>query len=184
MDYNAAIEALKEVERHGFKAIIAGGWLRDRLNGVEAKDLDIFVLGVHNREDFPFSQQSYVALYDDMRYFGRYDDSVMREDVLGVLKYKSKMIDHVLMKTYTAREVIYNFDVSVCQIWAELEGDRLKVYATQDYMDYVNYGIIYVYTNIPTCESHLERVRLKYNTELIPSTFNNSPIVDMGYLDE
>lgn len=168
--------------RNSGKAVVAGGWVRDKLNGIEPKDMDIFVMS--GNRDLIEHDLELNGFYGNARYFGNYENCDMRDDVEGVLQYHRLGMDIVFMEQFDIEEVVENFDVSVCQIWAELEDDSLVVYASRDYMDYKERGIIYQYSDIPTTDDHLNRIRAKYGTELTQIKSHEVERVRIGVLNE
>lgn len=168
-------EVLFKLNQYGLEAIVAGGYVRDMLLGIESKDVDYFILNSHDGardivESSTFGTRS--------QYYGNYENNDMRDDVIGVTKIKSKNIDFVYMKT-DLESTLYNFDVSICQCLIKLVGDNLVVYATKDFLEWQTSGIIYRYVNIPTSHCHLTRIKNKFNVELTESNNSNSPIVEV-----
>ncbi len=186
--FDDCVNILQTLKEDCIDAIVAGGWIRDKLNGVEPNDLDIFVLG--NPDRYEVEQAvSYCDFHqwnDCPKYYGNYNDCDMRDDVVGVAKYKERDLDIIIMKQRCPIEVISNFDVSVCQLYGILNGDKIDVYASSDYMDFLNDGTVYEYTNIPTSEDHLDRVRAKYKTELTPKVIvpENVVVQKIGVISE
>lgn len=182
--YDDCLKLLKALNSQpGINAVVAGGWVRDKNNGIEPKDIDIFVMN-GNRSFVSYTMEREGFYHDTPRYYGNYEECDMRDDVEGVLKYKDYDLDIIFMEQDDVEDVILNFDVSVCQIWAQLEGDELVVYATQDYLDWIEKGIVYQYTDIPTTEDHLDRVREKFDVELTPKLSGDMVVVKLGVLDE
>lgn len=166
------VNVLQTLKDGCIDGIVAGGWIRDKLNGVEPKDLDIFVLGEPDRHHVEVTMMNcdFHTWNDTPHYYGNYENNDMRDDVVGVTKYKERDLDIIIMKQDSPIEVISNFDVSVCQLYGVLNDGKIDVYATADYMEFLDNGTIYEYTNIPTSEDHLDRVRAKYGKDLTPKT--------------
>ena len=165
------VNVLREINNiPGTQAYVAGGWVRDKLNGFEPKDIDIFVTGVSTHTEVR-NRLMYAPGYflEAPKYYGNYQECDMREDVRGVLKYKDSELDIIFMSQLDIVHVIDNFDVSVCQVYGELNEDgEIDVYASKQYLDWIERGIIYRYTNVLTTQDHLDRVQHKFNTELTP----------------
>lgn len=182
--YDDCVKLLKSLNKQpGIDAVVAGGWVRDKLNGLEPKDIDIFVMD-GNQQFVKYTMEREGFFHDTPRYYGNYENCDMRDDVEGVLKYKDYDLDIIFMEQLDIEEVVENFDVSVCQVWAVLEGDDLVMYASKDFMDWKEKGIIYQYTDIPTTEDHLNRVREKYDVELTPKLSGDMEVVKLGVLSE
>lgn len=183
------LETLNELDN--CEACIAGGWLRDKLNGVQPKDVDVFVCGEITRGEIEnslfFKYIGSPSLMLTPKYYGNYEECDMRDDVVGVLKYEKVNLDIIRMSSKNVEDIIDNFDVSVCQIYGKLnELGQIDVYVSRQYMDWVDHGIIYHYTNIPTSESHLNRVREKYNVDLTPVKYKHGQmeVVKIGTITE
>lgn len=185
MSVGKVINHLQKLNTNGVTAFVAGGWVRDYMNAVKPKDIDIFVVG--NGVTVDELKSIDIDYFGITRTFGNSEssgNSGMREDVVGVVKYDDLDVDIVVMKAPTMEDVVNNFDVSICQIVGVLEGDTISVYATDDYLDWGRKGVIYHYTDIPTTENHLERVRKKYNVELTEILARKMPLVKIGELYE
>ncbi len=173
---------LEILERMGLEVYIAGGFVRDILNGIEPKDIDIFVIG----SDGSKCATTVATINDQYQesgcsWYTNYGNSVVREEVQSIFKVGEEL-DIVFMqpsyyhqigflnfvvKNYEITDAVLDFDVSICGCYAELneEGD-LDIFVTEDYMDWVDKGVIYRYTNIPTTDGHLQRVADKFKTPL------------------
>lgn len=161
---------LKRLNDYSIPGFVAGGWIRDMVNGIEPKDIDIFVPNGYETFHRQIRSCLMYEVIEHPRYYPNYQDFDMRDDVIGVLKYKQSDIDIIIMDHHSVEDIIFNFDVSVCQIYGKLGDSGIDVFASEDYLDWVQRGIIYKYTDIPTTENHLERVRSKFNVELTPKT--------------
>lgn len=169
---------LNSLKVNGYTAYVAGGWIRDIDNGIEPKDVDFFVVDDIDYMDVRdcLVADGYVRM-DASRYHSNYGG--MRDDVDGVIKCHGSGIDVVMMNSGSIEDTCLNFDVSICQIYCKLDdnGD-LVVYVSKDYLDWVNDGIIYKYTNILTTENHLSRIKAKFNVDLIPKISDSIEMVE------
>lgn len=164
-------------------AFVAGGWVRDKMNCVEPKDVDIFVVG--NGVSVESVKSINLDYFGITQTFGNSEgsgNSGMRDDVIGVLKYDDIDVDIVVMRSTTVDGVVSNFDVSICQVVGLLEGDKISVYATDDYLDWGRKDVIYQYIDILTTQRHLDRVRVKYDVELTPVDSRVQPLIKIGEL--
>lgn len=176
------IELLNKLNKgcNGFKAYVAGGWLRDIDNGIDPKDADIFICPTQE-EEIPHE-----LVYDLTRNFKtetirsfhpNYEGGQMREDVSYVIK--CDVYDMVVMHT-RIEETIRNFDVSICQIYGFVEDGEIKCVNTRQYDDYKLNNIIWQYDDIKTTDNHIERVKEKFPNTTFKTmssegvTFNNS----------
>ena len=178
-------DILNILTKNGIDAFVAGGWVRDMFFGIEPKDIDIFVnkgsTAVSERVNVEHILNSY-QYASNGKWYPNYEHNDMRDDVEGVIKYVSSGLDIVLMKTDTIEDVISNFDVSICQIYAKLIDGKLMMFASKDFMDWGSRKLIYQYTDIPTSDSHLERVRAKFNTELVGKKSGGMVMMEIGEL--
>lgn len=172
------LKALNENPNH--KAFVAGGWLRDVLNGVTPKDIDIFVVGENLTLDNVKSLNP--TQFSMVRTMHNSGNSNFRDDVIGVNQFPEHGVDVICMRVNTVEQVVENFDVSICQIAGVLNGDHIDVYATDDYLDWGRKHVIYQYTDIPTTDNHLDRVRAKYNVELTEATSKPVSLIKIGEL--
>jgi len=163
-DITGIIMFLESLKAKGITAYLAGGWLRDQDNGIETKDVDIFLTG----SDHGVRWKVEDMLHYDSSYYGNYNKCDMRDDVIGVLKSEKQGVDVILMEQESIVDIIDNFDTSICQIYGELVDSKLKVYASKEYLDWKDKGIIYAYIDIPTSQDHLDRVEAKFNVKMTP----------------
>lgn len=182
-----AKEVLRDLKNCGYEAYVAGGFIRDILNGIAPKDVDVFITGqVDGSVSAKVLQRQHGG-----RWFRNYGDMDMRDDVHGVLKVDDTL-DIIMMEsfkpnatligpnTYDIYDTVKNFDVSICGCFGKLVGDGLEVYVTDDYLDWKDKGIIYHYTNIMTTQNHLDRIKNKFNVELTPKEMPDS--MNFNYL--
>ena len=170
--YKQAVVLLKELRSRGLDAAICGGWIRDIDNNITPKDIDICVLGV--TED---SNPDIIIEGETGTCFPNYGGMNMRDDVACVIKYYNTDVDIIIMKPDTWEEVTGNFDVSICQIICKLDDDDvMHVFASDSYLGYKKGGPILRFLTIPTCDSHVQRVRDKFGklsfTKEIDNTLN------------
>lgn len=157
-DLKRAKELLEILGDAGFDAAIAGGWVRDIDNNIQPKDVDICILGDVDEDSLP-----YLGLTDTGSWYPNYGGMRMRDDVKGVIKYDMDDVDIILMKPHSWEQVTGNFDVSVCQILAKLNSrGELEVYASDSYKAFKNGAPILRFLTVPTCDSHVQRVRDKF----------------------
>ena len=154
---------LTDLRSIGFKAFVAGGYVRDKLLGKETKDIDIFVLQDYTR--YWSTVLDMFGMKDRARVIGNYGDMCFREDVEVLIKVDNLNLDILHMKSETIEDVLINFDTSICQCYGVVEDGRLVYYVSEDFMDYINNNIVYKYTNIPTTDDHLKRVKAKIGVE-------------------
>lgn len=171
-DVDGIIKYLEDLESKGITGYLAGGWLRDNDNNIPTKDVDIFITNSDHDTRFEIEDM----LHYKAKYHGNYGDSDMRDDVVGVVCSERQGVDVVLMEQDSIVDIIDNFDVSICQIYAELVDGKLEVYASKEYLDWKEKGIIYSYTNIPTSQDHIDRVEAKFKVELTPIDSNKNKI--------
>jgi len=146
---------MMKLHQAGYRAYIAGGYLRDLDNSITPKDVDIFVVGCTTDQVLDnilsISRTIVNTAYPCKNYGG------MRDDVLGFIKMES--MDIICMKSTTIESVVLNFDASLCHIYSTIEGD---VYISQDYAEYVKHGKWFMYNDIITTYSHGARIVDKY----------------------
>lgn len=104
------------------------------------------------------------GLLSNSQWFGNSESgSNMRSDVIGVKKYRAEDLDFIFMDANSWKDVTHNFDVSICQIMCRLEDDKLNIYASDSYMSYKRgEGSILRFFPIPTCDSHVARIKAKF----------------------
>ena len=94
---------------------------------------------------------------------GKSSGSNMRDDVIGVQKYWDEELDYVFMGADNWPQITENFDVSICQIICCFEDEKLNIYASDSYMAHKRgEGDILRFYNIPTCDSHVARIKAKF----------------------
>lgn len=165
------IEFIESLKAKGMKGFLAGGWLRDQDNGIDTKDVDIFIVDADDSTRWDVS-----PMISYTKYYGNYGECEMRDDVVGVLQSEKNGVDVVMMEQDCIVEIINNFDVSICQIYGEVIDGKLEVYASKEYLDWKEKGIIYQYTDIPTSQDHIDRVEAKFNVKLTPINSNTNKI--------
>lgn len=173
LKFEDCIKILKTFKYHNIDAFISGGWLRDNLNNIIPKDLDIFINNSELIYDImscfdKTEYKSYPETYSNHLY------SNMREDVISVIKYEELNLDFIIMKNTTCEGVVSNFDTSICQIYAKLSDDEktLDVFVSNEFLEYIKNRIIYLYTNIDTSEDHINRIKSKFfNATFIEKEF-------------
>lgn len=184
------IDYLKNVlfateEATGYPSAIGGGYLRDLDYGIESKDLDVFIIAlpmsseldlISNMQEVVDSKietldlslrmsglVDYSVLTKDPRWFQNSPSgSNMRDDVVGVKKYYCSDLDFVLMRADSWKDVTKNFDVSICQILCRLEQGKLNIYASNSYMRHKKGSPILRFYPVPTCNSHVARIKAKF----------------------
>jgi len=175
------VEILQHLSDRGVTAFVAGGWLRDKDQGLSPKDLDIFILNPGGRCIKNIRVGDAILGSHDL--FPNYPESPMRSDVEYVMKYPNHDIDFIVMHSQTIHDVIEHFDLSICQIWGVLVDGHIDVYASKHYNEWNNNKIIYRYTDIPTCDAHLNRVKRKFGVEFTKVVSGDFEAVKIGELN-
>lgn len=164
---------LTKLQDKGLTAFIAGGWARDTILGKEPKDMDVFVLNNLSTNKLDEVFDSHCTIIHNSQYLK------MRDEVIALYKYDNLNLDVLLMSNPTIEYVLENFDVSICQAICVLENDKLVYKVSKDFMDYINNRIIYRYTNIPTSDDHLYRVKRKFNiTDFVEKESGKVVLID------
>jgi len=163
---------LQGLKKKNLDAYIAGGYTRDAILNRSPKDLDIFIVNSDNytKEDLEQIYTAENSPFSGCRFFPNYLDSHLRDDVFCVYKDDVNCIDYIIMNTTTIEEVIFNFDASICQCYAKLEDGKLNYYVSGRFKHYQQTGIIEVYTDVPSTEDHIERLKSKFPKAILQKT--------------
>ncbi len=157
------IETLtKLLKSLGYKAIVGGGWIRDVLNGVEPRDIDIFLLNESSEEAID------EELIKGLHRFGtstktirKYGNCKMREDVNFVIKCSEFNADIISVKG-DIYETISSFDTSICQVFGYVVCGKLYVFSSDDYQCWKSDNVVLRYEDLDTRDDHLDRLSRKY----------------------
>lgn len=124
---------------------VAGGYVRDKLNNREFKDIDVFLIG-----DEP--------LYEDEAMMIRYDlrGAIELEAPNGI---KVNLIR--LGERHTLKSILERMDIGLCQIGVDTDGE---FYCTEAYLrDVKNNTLTQMFVpTTPADHDHLARVSAKY----------------------
>jgi hypothetical protein len=124
---------------------IAGGYYRDKLNGRDFKDIDVFVPGLESLENSPRE----LAI--------RYDQFTAAE-----IEHEGLAINVIgLHAAHSLTTLLNRMDIGLCQIGKGLNG---KVYCTRAYLEDVTSNTLSVRFK-PSIDSdfdHIQRVSAKY----------------------
>lgn len=165
------VDILSEAKEQGLYAFVSGGFVRDTILGKPIKDIDVFVL--HGKRykfesidtvlpDVSANNLMLPLKYGNYRTIGGSGTNI-REDVLNIEQYPYSQVDVIYLNHITPENACYNFDCSICQCYAILnDNGELEIRVSKDFMDYVNNNIIYLYSDIQTTDSHIDRVKNKY----------------------
>lgn len=167
-------DILIKLHNLGLKAYVAGGFVRDYLNGITPKDIDVFVIGNVHQDDY--LKQELLNTFGVGKWYKNYNTMDMRDDVISLLKIDSIDLDIIFMKYYKGDNIFYldkysiidtirNFDVSLCQCYIQLNNGELEFYVSEDYMDWKNNKICYRYIDVETTDNHLDRVKAKFGID-------------------
>lgn len=125
-------------------AFFAGGYFRDQLNGVEFKDVDIFIPGFEPMDD----------MCDDEL---RYNVASASEFTIGGVRYNAISLRNKLDLETTLRRM----DIGLCQIGMT---NRHEIVATQAYLDDVANKTLTILQQprSDADQDHIKRVQAKY----------------------
>jgi len=156
--YNTVSDILTKAKEQNLVAFIGGGYARDTILNKPIKDIDVFVLS----SLCPLAPTLELSCYGNRTNLGGSGGN-LRDDVVYIEKYDDKDVDVIYMDQESILNVCYNFDTSICQCYTILNDEGvLETYISEDFKQYLDNNIIYLYKDISTCDSHLERIRAKF----------------------
>lgn len=158
---------------------LAGGYLRDIEHSIIPKDSDIFICPMTDKQiryTADIQQPTRTFLPRRRRYIYYNYGAGMRKDVNYIVKYGCKY-DVIVMHT-GIEDVIRNFDMSICQIYGYIEDGELLVKTTHQYEDYKTNKIIWIYEDIETTASHINRITAKFPDAIFKSMHSSDVIIN------
>lgn len=97
--YETSLKVLKELEKHGYKAYIVGGFVRDRILGIESKDVDICtnatpkeIMNVFKDSTLPKMEYGAVTLFYKNK---RFEITTFRREIRYVNNRKPVEIEYI-----------------------------------------------------------------------------------------
>ena len=154
---NTVLDILTKAKEQNLVAFIGGGYARDTILNKPIKDIDMFVLSSLDTLALTLTPD-----YGSVTNLGGSGGN-LRDDVVYIEKYDDKDVDIIYMDQSSILNVCYNFDTSICQCYTVLNDEGgLETYISEDFKQYLDNNIIYLYKDIISCDSHLDRIRAKF----------------------
>ena len=154
---NTVLDILTKAKEQNLVAFIGGGYARDTILNKPIKDIDVFVLYADELSFLTLTPE-----YGSVANLGGSGGN-LRDDVVYIEKYDDKDVDVIYIEQSSILNVCYNFDTSICQCYTVMNDEGgLETYISEDFKQYLDNNIIYLYKDIKSCDSHLDRIRAKF----------------------
>lgn len=182
-DIKKVEEILEYLHDNSVRAVVAGGYVRDKVLGRQSKDIDIFVLAgdkvsqaaLINLEDKLDNLKTHKKLLDKREKDWKYEGDPYIIEVLYSAT-EDWLIDIIIRKENTIEEVLSHFPCSLSQAYATYSDGKWEYKVSNYFQEYENNNLVYFTKGKSESAEYKERMINKFDDAVFLNKHDMTPL--------